>query len=256
MLWLKMRKIKKSTLWVLVALIVSVSAQENKKAPPTGGITATVILEKNLLATGGMEAHQRVQTLLARGDFGFTSVHWLGDYSFSYKAPSSDLLRTRIVSHGTSWIGRREGHRFRHFGPEGPGMLNGVGMEVVEQDWRSLVEWEPSREYDKVEVIGRAEVDKRPAYALRFVPKQGDPHVRFYDAETFLLVRMDQVQRFRENKNDPEVAYLVKSYFGEYSVRDGLRLPHVIAITRAEGDLLFTINTVQANAKIEDASFN
>ncbi len=135
-------------------------------------------------------------------------------------------------------------------------MLNGVGMEVVEQDWRSLVEWEPSREYDKIEVIGRAEVDKRPAYALRFVPKQGDPHVRFYDAETFLLVRMDQVQRFRENKNDPEVAYPVKSYFREYSVRDGLRLPHVIAITRAEGDLLFTINTVQANANIEDASFN
>lgn len=180
----------------------------------------------------------------------------MGDYSFSYKSPSSDVLGMKMVSHGTCWSGRREGQKtVTKCGVEGPGMIEGVSIQIVERDWRSLVEWDFSRDYDKIELIGRAEVEKRWAYAVRFTPHEGDPQVRFYDYETFLLVRMDQVQRFRWNKNDPEVAYSVTSYFREYKDHAGMKLPRVIAVRRGEGDLLFRLSTIHPNAKIADSVF-
>ncbi len=134
-------------------------------------------------------------------------------------------------------------------------MINGVSLGILEQDWRSVVESDFFRDYEKIELIGRAEVEKRWAYALRFTPRNGDPEVRFYDYETFLLVRMDQVQRFRWTKSDPEVEYAVKSYFKDYKDQDGLKLPRMIAITRSDGDLLFNVSKIQPNAKIDDSVF-
>ena len=36
---------------------------------------------------------------------------------------------------------------------------------------------------------------------VRFFPQQGDGRVRYYDMENFLMVRMDQVQRYRMAKD-------------------------------------------------------
>lgn len=243
---------------LLFMVFFSIAAYGQEARPATSKISAAEILQRNLIATGGLEAHQRIQTLTARGEFRFSSypLHQMGDYSFFYKAPSSDILRMDLISHGTCWSGRRENQKvILRCGVEGPGMINGVSIGIVEQDWRSLVQWEFSRDYEKVELIGRAEVEKRWAYAVRFTPRNGDPEVRFYDYETFLLVRMDQVQRFRWNKSDPEVAYAVKSYFRDYKDQDGLKLPRVIAVSRTEGELLFNVSKIQPDAKIDDSVF-
>lgn len=244
---------------VLPLILVFSLCSYGQSAPATSSkISAADILEKNLIATGGLEVRQRLESLSARGDVFLSAypLHMLGDYSFSYKSPLSDVMGMKIVSHGTCWSGRREGQEaVTKCGVEGPGMIDGVSIQIVEQDWRSLVEPDFSHDYEKIELIGRAAVEKRWAYAVRFTPRKGDPQVRFYDYETFLLVRMDQVQRFRWQKSDPEVAYAVTSYFRDYKDHGGMKLPHLIAVRRGEGDLLFRVNTIQPNAKINDSVF-
>ena len=133
--------------------------------------------------------------------------------------------------------------------------MNGFTTEIVEQDWRSLVEWDFCCGFKSIELVGIGEVDNRPAYGLRFTPKQGDPFACFYDRETFLLVRTDQIQRFRMNDQGPERVYVVKSYFRDYRTEGGIKLPQVIAIATTEGEFVFRLGKVKAGEKIPDSVF-
>jgi hypothetical protein len=223
-------------------------------AAPKGSISVARILDGYLSATGGLNAHKELVTLKTTGDFGFSLRHPLGDYMFLYKAPAKDVLEVQMISHGTSWTGRRDDHLIRRSTVEGAGMINGAGMEIVEQCLVSLLEWD-IHNYNKIEIIGRAQVDKRWTYAVRFTPKQGDPQVRYYDMENFLLLRMDQVQRFKAAKGIPEVAYAVTTYFQDYWQFGALKLPRQIAVSRDLGDLIFELANVKTGLDIPDSEF-
>ena len=244
----------KNTAFILALLVPGLTASAQKSTAPTGSISAAMILDGYLSATGGREAHKDLTTLKASGNFGFSLLHPLGNYTFLYKAPGKDLLEVQLISHGTSWTGRRDGRLIRRSTVEGAGMINGAGMEMVEQSLLTLLEWD-IRDYKSIELIGRAQVEKRWAFALRFTPRQGDAQVRYYDMENHLLVRMDQVQRFRQANSIPEVAYKVTTYFRDYRPFGALKLPQHIAISRDLGDLVFEVVNVQAGVEIPDSAF-
>jgi len=239
---------------VLVLLTVGPNAFAQKDVLPSEGISVAKILNGYLAATGGLDSHKALNTLKATGDFGFFLRHPLGDYMFSYKAPARDVLQVQMISHGTSWTGRRDDHLIRRSTVEGAEMINGAGMEIVEECMMSLLKWDIS-EYNQIQIIGKAQVEKRRAYALRFTPKKGDPQVRYYDMENFLLLRIDQVQRYRQAKGLPEMAYAVPSYFRDYRQYGALKLPQHIAISRSGGDLLFELGSVKANVEIPESVF-
>jgi hypothetical protein len=204
------------------------------------------------------------------GEFRLNNTHRIGDYKFSYKSPNNDMLEVKRISHGANWTGHREG-RLVHGGvseglgaPE-PGelsgesciwcVINGVDTSIVEHDWRTLLQWDFCCAYN-IELIGIGEVDKRPAYGLRFTSKHGgDPFVCFYDRETFLLVRIDHIQRVRTSRNRAETVYGVESIFRDYRVLDGIKLPFVIAIPRPEGDVIFEVSKVKTGVAIKDSVF-
>jgi hypothetical protein len=239
---------------VLVLLTVRPDTFAQKDAAPSEGISVAKILNGYLSTTGGLDAHKTLLTFQASGDFGFSLRHPLGNYMFSYKAPTKDVLEVQMISHGTSWTGHRDDHLIRRSSVEAAEMINGAGMEIVEECLMSLLEWDIS-EYSRIEIVGKAQVEKRWAYALRFTPKKGDPQVRYYDMENFLLLRMDQVQRFHEAKNLPEMAYAVTSYFRDYRQYGALKLPQQIAVSRSIGDLIFEVGSVKSNVEIPESVF-
>lgn len=238
----------------LVLLTARPAIFAQKDAASSGSISAAKILEGYMASTGGLDSHKALLTFKATGDFGFSLRHPLGDFMFSYKPPTKDVLQVQMISHGTSWTGRHDDHLIRRSTIEGAEMINGAGMEIVEQSLVSLLEWDIS-EYSRIQIIGKAQVEKRWAYALRFTPKKGDPQVRYYDMENFLLLRMDQVQRYREAKNLPEMAYAVTSYFRDYRQFGALKLPQQIAVSRSLGDLVFELESVKTNVEIPESVF-
>lgn len=269
MLLLTMSKLTIFSLCVLVALADSASAQEKNPSPAGNGITAAMILEKNLKATGGRESHERLQSMVLRGDIGYSG---LASFTFSYRAPFDDALKVQIYRFGSFWRGRHEGQLFGRGTLERPdrikmerlGVIPGdeesfvgdpLSIRVIEQDMHSLLEWDYGRGYEKVEVIGRAEINKRWAVGVRFIPHEGDPVMRFYDSETFLLVRMDQVERFRRTKDGPENARIVQSYFSDYKESGGLMLPRAMRISRPQVEFELKIAKFEPNVKIDDSVF-
>jgi hypothetical protein len=270
MLLLAMSKLTICILCVLVVLAGSATAQGTGPSSAGNGLTAAVILEKNLTATGGREAHQRLQSMVVSGDLGY-SYPRPSSFSFFYRAPSDDAIKMQVYKFGTFWRGRHAGQPFSKGALERrdllavnhPELMMSSGqrfigeprdLHVVEQDLRGLLEWDFT-DYEKVELIGRAEVNRRWAMGVRFTPHKGDSVMRFYDSETFLLVRMDQVERLRRTKDGPETARLVRSYFSDYKDSGGLRLPRVIKIIRPDADSELKLSHIEANAKVDDSVF-
>lgn len=246
---------KRTTFFIaLVLLTVSSDICAQEHAPASGTISVAKILEGNLAATGGLDAHKALLTLKETGNVKLRNESLLGDYEFLYKAPANDLLRVQIISHGTTWTGHRDEQRIQRSTGQNPRTLNGAGVELVEECLISLLEWDV-RDYSKVELIGKAQVQNRLAFALRFTPKKGDPQIRYYDAETFLLVRMDQVQRLPQPKGLPEGKYAVTIYFENYRQFGPLKLPEKIAISHTLDDLIFELSSAKADVEIPESVF-
>jgi len=251
----------------LLLLCIEPNASAQKTAEPAGGISPAKIFEGYLSATGGANTHKELTTLKASGSFGvssYTVTHPAGAYTFLYKAPAKDIFEMQVTSHGTSWAGRRDDHLIRRLAPEEPGFMGiGVGgagfikgtiAENVERCLMSLLEWD-IHNYKNIELIGRAQVDRRWAYALRFTPQQGDPQVRYYDMENSLMVRMDQMQRYRAAKDLPEKVYAVVTYFRNYRQLGALKLPQEIAISQYP-ELVFEFSHVKYSEQIPDSAFH
>lgn len=251
----------------LFLLCIEPNTSAQKTAEPTGGISPAKIFDSYLSATGGATAHKELTTLKASGVFGlsgYTATHPAGSYTFLYKAPAKDIFEMQVTSHGTSWTGRRDDHVIRRLAPEEPGFMGigvggagfikGTNAEVVERCLMSLLEWD-IHDYKNIELIGRAQVDRRWAFALRFTPQQGDPQVRYYDMENSLMVRMDQMQHYRAAKDLPEKVYAVVTYFHNYRQLGALKLPQEIAISQYP-ELVFEFSHVKYSEEIPDSAFH
>jgi outer membrane lipoprotein-sorting protein len=125
----------------------------------------------------------------------------------------------------------------------------------MEEAWHCLVDSDLAGHYQDVELVGLTQLHKKWAYALRFVPKAGDPHIRYYDSESFLLVRMEMTQRFRSEENGPDKAYRVDTDFDDYRVSENLRLPRLLTTSSQRGSLEFRVESVKLNVSIDDSKF-
>jgi len=102
--------------------------------------------------------------------------------------------------------------------------------------------------------MGLAENDGRWAYALGFTPKVGDRQIRYYDCESFLMVRMDLAQRVGR-KDDAEAAYKVEIYYSDYRDSGGINLPRKIRANASDGDLVLDVQQSRTNALVDDSVF-
>ena len=256
--------VSKLTIFILCVVVVladNASAQAKGIGAAGNGITPAAILERNLAATGGSEAFQRLQSMVVRGELGLSNPRSSASISFFYQAPSSYLVQLRINGIGTLWAGGHEGKTISRSVPE---RLDLMRMDNTEMEplniWAILIDLNnllKSQVSDKinVELLGRTEVDGRCALGLRFTPPRGYRVMRFYDCETFLLVRMDWVERIRRFKDGPETEQVVRSYFTDYKESFGLKLPRVIRISRPQGESELKLSKIEANVKIDDSVF-
>jgi hypothetical protein len=256
-----MLKLTIFSLCVLVAFAGSASAQDKGASPAGNGITAATVLKKNLAATGGLEAFQRLRSMVVRGELGLSNPRSGASVNYFYQAPSSHVVQLRINRIGTLWAGDHEGKGISRSTPDGLDLMRMDNTEMEPLNiWAILIDLNNLLKRQvpdtlKVELLGRTQVDGRCALGLSFTPPRGYRVMRFYDCETFLLVRMDQVERIRRFKDGPEIEQVVRSYFTDYEESFGLKLPRVIRISRPQGESELKLSNIQVNVKIDDSVF-
>lgn len=243
------------TLAILLIFCCRITTLAQKAPRPKGPISAAEILDKHVAATGGLEAWHALQTVDAHGTFGAPSVHSSGDFDFYYRAPASDVFQLFMISHGQTSVGHNEGTPFlRHDAGRTLG-INGVTVNILEENWLALTESGFDQRYTRVKLVGLAGINGKWAYALQFTPKVGDPQLRYYDCESFLMVRMDLAQRIRMQKDGPEFAYKVETYYSDYRDSGGIKFPRKMRASSSGGDMVLDIYDVHINHTVNDSFF-
>ena len=243
------------TLAILFAFCCWTAALAQKAPRPKGPISVAEILDKHVAASGGLEARRALQTVDAHGSFGVPNFHSSGDFHFYYKPPASDVFQLFMISHGQTSVGHNEGTLFFNHDAGRTLGLNGVTVNILEENWLALTELNFDQRYTRIELVGLDRVDGKWAYALQFRPKVGDPQLRYYDSQSFLMVRMDLAQRIRMQKDGPEFAYKVETYYYDYRDSGGIKFPRQIRASSSDGDVVLDIHDVRTNHPVNDAVF-
>lgn len=249
------------------------ATSQTKAASPTQGISAAEVIDKYLAATGGIEARRALKSMQSEGRFGLEGFHnqfrfaGMGEFHFYYKAPDNDAFELEHAQkglHGNTWFGHSNGKVFLRQTVLSNWAINGVTVQSLEQAWLALGEWDFTQRYSQISLVGRSDVDGKPAYALLFTPREGDPEIRYFDAETFLLVRMDQVGRFRLKQDGPETKTKIETYYSDYKESGGIKFPRLVVAMgnppmaspqTPKNRVEFVVSGLKVNNTFDDAVF-
>ncbi len=214
-----------------------------------GSLTAEEVIEKSLAATGGREAHQRVTSLRMVGAFELPAVGATGKVELLAKAPNKRLTRTEIEGFGEFKQGFDGEVAWADNPMQGFVELSGDALAVVRREavfmgdlkWREL--------YTKAELRGKQKLGEREVYVVQLIPREGNPVTRYYDAESFLLLRTDAEQPTMQGMA------MVETWFSDYREIGGRKLPFTIRQLIPDGELMVRITEVEENVEIPDALF-
>jgi hypothetical protein len=229
-------------------------AQAKKLSHP---ISTVEVLQHFSDATYG--AKHSLSTLRVRGTMNVPPTQDEANFEFLFKAPDSDVFTFETFAHGEVKIGHDHGKVWSRtrmsssgttpltFAGATPRMMSRMWKIFEVNDWKST--------YSKIELIGISSVNGKDAYVVRFTPREGDPHLRYFDSSSFLLVRVDYLQRVRWSDQDKDRGYLVSVNYFDYRPHDGIQLPQQVEIGSSGAVARFTTTGVSVDAPIGQSLF-
>ncbi len=127
--------------------------------------------------------------------------------------------------------------------------------EEMAADFRSGAELEgPLVDYkakgNTLELLGKENVDSKPAYKLKLTRKGGRSDVLFLDAATFLQVKALSHRNLMGQETD------IETLTSDFKEVDGFKMPHKIDQS-ANGNPAFslTVEKIEINAPVDDSIF-
>lgn len=105
---------------------------------------------------------------------------------------------------------------------------------------------------NKVEYLGKADLEGTPVYKLKLTEKSGDVTTIYLDADSYLELKEESTKMMRGQPTDLETT------FGDYRKIDGVTMPFVIE-TKPKGapqKQTITVDKVEVNADIPASRFD
>lgn len=237
---------------VILACAASGLAQEKPKPsaePKKPALTAEQVIDKSIQAAGGRAAMEKLGSTYAKGMLEFKAQDMYGLLELYAKAPNKQLILMNLDMVGevkqafdgqVAWAQEPSGHVIE---------ISGAALEEARKravfnaplKWRDL--------YPKAELTGEGSVGDRKAYMIRLTADGGQFVTRYYDQETFLLLR-------EAGKHEtPQGPMDVQADFSDYREVDGVKSPFQIRQTLPQGEMVLKISEIKNNLEIDDAKF-
>lgn len=249
-------KISASLLAAVFAFAITANAQQTQKQAPTDkqgapSITFDQLLEKNIQATGGREAAEKMTSLVMSGSMDILAMGATATTETSAKAPDKRVSMTNVDGFGEIDEGY-DGKTAWHQDPQGGfNELTGDRLAGVKLDAQFNGDLKLKQLYSKTEVTGREQVNGRDCWVVKLTPAQGSPITRYYDAETFLLAKSVSVS---DTPNG--MAEVAVEYSGYSDIGNGRKMAHKMKINvPGIGDIAITYKDIKYNVAIDDAKF-
>jgi hypothetical protein len=243
--------------WV-AAWLLAVCAASTAFAELPPDITAAEIVAKNAAARGGVEAWQRLKTMVWTG-YVESAMHPGVKLPFMLEQKRPSKTRFELVNDGQRSIRMydgRNGWKLRPNPANGRPELTPYSADELNFARGAQVIDGPLMDYvakgGVVTLSGHGEADGRYAYIVDVKLPSGGTHRIWVDAETFLEVRQD-----REVRGGMGRMGTVVVLFRDYRDFEGVKLPTRIetgAVAGTAQDKL-VIERVALNPELEDGAF-
>lgn len=213
------------------------------------GMTAEEVLERNIAAIGGREALERVTSYQLKAALEMPGRGVRGTIEITGKAPDMMLSVRKIERVGVI----RQGYDGKTGWSEDPyqGMrqLEGEELEMARRSavFNPEIEWR--RLFDKAELEGREKLGEKDVYVVRMTSKGGAAETRYYDAQTFLLLRTRAVYE------GPQGKIPIETSFTDYRDAGGVKIAFEWRQKTPAGELVVTVAEVKNNIEIDEARF-
>jgi hypothetical protein len=220
----------------------------------SSSLSADDLVKKVLDARGGTTRLRSIKSERVTGNISF-GPGAEGPFFVELKRPGKmhmevvvqDQTIMRIYDgNGSGWIVNP------FTGNKGPQPMTGNDLKNIadESDFDGpLLDYQAKD--NKIEALGKDEVEGKPAQKLKLTTKSGDSRTYFFDATTFLLLKWEGVRK----NDDQEIP--VESFFRDYRDVNGIKFAFEID-TDSPGSAQtqkLSIAKIELNIPLDDARF-
>lgn len=214
--------------------------------------TADEIIDKHIKAMGGAEKLKAIQTVKATGKMKVGPM----ELPITLIKARPDRMRMDFTVQGMTGTQAFDGTTgwlvMPFMGKKEPEKMS----EDMLKDMRDEADFDgPLVDYkskgNKVEYLGKEDVQGSPAYKLKVTTKQGTESTQYFDAETYLTIKTEGKRKIQGQEVESETT------IGDYKEVDGMLFPHSMESKAkgAQGGQSITVEKYELNAKVDPASF-
>jgi len=235
----------KKLLLSLCAVLLTVSAF---------GQTADELLDKNIKAQGGKDKLKAIQSMRLTGKMKMGPME--APITIIKARPSE--MRVDFTIQGMTGTSAYDGTTGWNLMPFGGNKDPQKMTEEQLKDIRVEADFDgPTFDYkakgNKVEYVGKVDVEGTPAYKLHVTTKEGKESNLYLDAESYLLIRTEATRNVQGQDLEME------SSIGDYKTVDGITMAysmesHVKGKENMGGQAI-TLEKIELNPKVDAAMF-
>jgi hypothetical protein len=247
--YMKMRNRLAILTFAILAASLAVLAQSAGTKKSSGDLTAEQIIAKNIEASGGKAAMDKVKTSVTKANIDVVGQGITGTSEEYQKAPNKVLSVVKLSGIGDIMEGYDGQIAWENSPFQGLREKSGSELEFVKRSAATDSETNWKKYYKSAELTGTEKVGDSDTYVVKFIPAEGEPIVKYIDKSSFLLVRLDAAVE------TPQGVTTSKSYFSDFRAVDGVKYPFDIKLEQGPANIHVTITEVKHNVDIDDAKF-
>jgi hypothetical protein len=218
---------------------------------PVAAQTVDEVIAKSLEARGGLDKLKAIQSIRMSGKMTMGPMEL--PMVIEMKRPGA--FRADITVQGTVAVSAYDGTTAWGISPMGTGQAEALPAEAAKEMADQADIDGPLVDYKakghQAELVGKEKVEGSDAYKVKVTKKDGDVEYYFFDAESYLPVRVEGKRMVRGTEIEGE------STLGDYKEAGGFLWPFSIqsgAKGRPEKQTI-TVEKIDVNPTIDDARF-
>lgn len=212
------------------------------------------IINKNIEARGGIENWNKVKTIKMSG----TYVNFSKPVDFViyrqrpnlYRFESERLNQFTIHAYDGKnawWVNPLLGEQFTK--PSTIPNENNLDKVTLRERFFEPVFWNYKAKGNKVELIGKEDLDGDEVYKIKVTLKDKSTEIWFINSDTFLAVSMTGITYDFGMEND------LDAFFSDYRDVDGILMPFLIESEYGIRYRNFEVNNIEINKNVDDEIF-
>ncbi|MBK5283908.1 MAG: hypothetical protein JJE25_00765 [Bacteroidia bacterium] len=218
----------------------------------TSAQTADEVIAKNIQATGGKEKLASFQSMKMTSFLDMQGMK----LPIITTVVNNKSVRAEVTFQGMTQISVLDGESGWYISPfQGKTEPEKMNQEMIKENKEQSDLAGPLFNYkekgNKVELVGKEEMEGTDVFKLKITKPSGDVAYQFIDASSYIVLKETKKQKFQDKETESE------TLFSNYKLVDGINFPFTVEIREAganSGQIL-TVENVEVNPKVDPTIF-